>query len=156
MATDPSTLSDPQQLRNLADNARARGHEALAFACLVRIAELAGQSYDPGIEREFWEEITVAEELRTAETGRTARLSRTRQKVKRVGVLITVRDLAKAAKTTEGFRTLIDGKRPDLTAEAIVIRQPDHFDPSVIEAARTKLRQAGVTPELVTRTPAGA
>jgi hypothetical protein len=155
MATDPATLTDPQQLRILADNARARGREDLAFTCLVRIAELAGQSYDPGIEREFWEAITVAEELRSAETGRTARLSRTRQKVNRVGVLATVRDLARAPKTTEGFRILVDGKRPDLTAEAIVIRHPEHFDADVIEAAKTKLGEAGVPLALVARVTAG-
>ena len=155
MATDPATLTDPQQLRNLADNARARGREDLAFDCLVRIAELAGQSYDPGIEREFWQAINVAEELRSFETGKTARLSRTRQKVVRVGVVATVRDLAKARKTTEGFRILVAGGRPDLTAEAIAIRHPECFDKDVLDAARAKLNAAGVNLARVARATTG-
>lgn len=151
MATDPTTLTDPNQLRVLAANARSRGREEIAFACMVRIAELAGQVYDPGIEREFWEAITVAEELRSVENGKTTRLSRTRQKLARVGILATVRDLAKSPKPTEGFRILVDGQRPDLTAEAIVLRYPGQFDANVVDAAKQKLKEAGVSPESVLR-----
>jgi hypothetical protein len=139
MAVDPSTLFDPEGLRVLAGRAKERGLEELWFKCLTRIADLAGQKFEPGVEREFWQAISAAEEIRTFENGKPTRLSRTRQKIQRVGVLKTVADLASSPGQSEGFKVLVRGGRQDLTAEAIVIRHSSVFEPGVIEMARKKL-----------------
>ena len=146
MATDPDTLSDVAKLRNLLANAEKQGISELAFRCRARIAEVRSQPYSEGIEREFWNAIFIAEEIASQKNGKPTRLSRTRDKVKRVGVLRTVMDLAENAKTSPGFRLLIDARRPDLTAEAIVLRNRSDFSDDQIRASEIKLANAGVSP----------
>lgn len=144
MAVNPATLSNPDQVRNLLNNAKRLGKDALVFECQIRIGELAGEKFEDAVEREFWTAIAFAEELLTVENGKATKLSRTRQKVQRVGFSRTVNDLAAAATVSDGFLTLVNGGRPDLTAEAIVLRHVAAFEPAVRDAARAKLDAAGV------------
>lgn len=146
MSVDPVNLDDPVKLRNLMANAIRLGREDIAFRCRTRIAELHGQQFDAGIDREFWTAIVVAEEIVTARNKRTTRLTRTRQKIGRVGVLETVADLARKEGVSEGFNILVGGGRSDLTAEAIVLRHAELFDAETIENATRKLREAGALP----------
>jgi hypothetical protein len=39
----------------------------------------------------------------------------------------------------EGFRTLIDAKRPELTAEYLVVKHAPLFAPDIVNRARTRL-----------------
>jgi hypothetical protein len=139
MAVDPNSLNDPAKLRVLASNAKTRGREDIWFQALARIADLSGQNSDPGVDRDFWQAITAAEEFRSAEVGKTIRLARTRQKIGRVGIMQTVVDLASKPGVSEGFRILVRGGRSDLTAESIVVRHAHLFNPYVIQAAQAKL-----------------
>ena len=140
MAVDPGLLKDPAQVRSLMVNAAKAGSEDLVFRCQIRLAELEGSKYSDAVQREFWTAISVAEELATRKNGRTTRLNRTRQKIARVGERRCVADLAGSPKITQGFEILVRGGRPDLTAEAIVIRHSDEFDAEVVVAASAKLR----------------
>jgi hypothetical protein len=149
VAADPSVINDPARLRKLRANAERLGETALALQCNIRIAELAGQSYDDEIEREFWIAVTCAEEFKTVENGKTTRLSRTRQKYARVGALACITDWALDPKVTEGFRILLAAGRPDLTGEAIALRHPDKFSAETVQAASRKLKEHGVAPDTI-------
>lgn len=144
MAVDPENISDPKLLRNLMKNAEKAGMSDLVLHCQVRIAQLAGQEYDEALDREFWTAVAAAEEIATQKNGKTTRLSRTRQKVKRVGVVKCLIDWALDPSTTQGFSILVDGGRPELTGEAIVVRHADKFSTEAVNSARAKLVQHGV------------
>ena len=49
-----------------------------------------------------------------------------------------------ALKKTDGFAEVMEYGMPELTAEAIVLRVPDHFTSKALAAARLRLDQAGV------------
>ena len=65
-------------------------------------------------------------------------------KATRVGELQTLHDWALGQGETAGFRMLLDRNMPELTGEAIVLRHADQFEPDVVEAARSRLQNAGV------------
>jgi len=144
MPTDPSTVNDPVLLRNLMANAARAGMSDLVLKCQIRIAELAGQTFDEELEREFWTAVTVAEEIATQKNRRTTRLSRTRQKVRRVGVVQCLIDWALDQHVTQGFELLVEGGYARLTGEAIVIRHADRFPTAAVESAKYKLSQRGI------------
>jgi hypothetical protein len=143
MAADPKTLTNPRQLRVLADNARRLGRDDIVVECNIRIGELAGQVYDDVLDREFWMAVSCAEEFRSQETGRTSRFSRTRQKYGRVGAKRCLEDWALDNKVTDGFLILLRHGRPDMTGEAIVIRHAAKFSPAAVTSARRKLEAHG-------------
>ena len=142
---DPSRIDDSEKLRNLMANAKRLGHDELALACQIRIAELAGAEFDDDLEREFWIAVKMAEEFKTEENGRTTRLTRTRQKHARDGSKKCIEDLASRPDVTEGFRILAENGRPDLTFEAVLLRHADKFDSSTVNSVRKKLLDYGLT-----------
>jgi hypothetical protein len=91
-------------------------------------------------------EAHAFEHLLTEERGKTTRLPRTRQKVARVGMQQTLADWAVATQETDGFRMLLDRGMPELSGEAVILRNADHFAPDMVAAARARLELAGVDP----------
>ncbi len=142
---DPQTFTDPEKLRKLMANAVRLGYDDLAFGCQMRIAELAGATQDDPIERQFWTGLVAAEELRTAQNGRTTRLIKVRAKHKRVGAVRLLSEQMMSDELSEGFEQLVAHKRPDLTGEAIVIRNEDLFPVDAVNVARRKLMENGVS-----------
>lgn len=147
MAVDPKSITDPRLLRNLMKNAEAKGRNDLVLECQIRIAELAGQEFDEVLEKEFWIAVAAAEEFASQKNGRTTRLSRTRQKEKRVGVVRCLTDWALDPNVTQGFLILMEGNRPDLTGEAIVVRHAERFSSEAVQSARAKLVKYGANPD---------
>lgn len=141
---DPADFDDPVRLRGIIRNAERLGRPELVTACQVRIAELAGQEFDEPIERDFWEAVTMAEEVRTLANGKTTRLSRTRLKHRRDGAVKCIEDIAAKPELTAGFDFLVESGHPDLTFEAIALRHPQSFTEETLTAARAKLTDAGV------------
>jgi len=78
------------------------------------------------------------------EAGKTKRLSRTRQKLDRVGVRKTLADLALKPRPSLGFVKLVEFEMADMSAEALILKYRDEFEPHVIEAARTRLNEYGI------------
>jgi hypothetical protein len=142
-------MTDPGKLRVLLENAQRKNRGDLVLSCQVRLAELAGQSHDDVLDREFWSAVTAAEEFKTQENKRTTRLTRTRQKHARVGSRAVIEDLAASPKTTEGFRVLIEHGRPDLTFEGVVLRHHSKFGAAFISASRQKLTAHGVAVQII-------
>lgn len=141
---DPQTFTDPEKLRKLMANAVRLGYLDLAFGCQMRIAEIAGSAHKDPVERAFFTGLTAAEEFRTAEKGRTTRLVTVRSKHKRVGAVRVLTDMMMAPALSDGFETLVEHGRSDLTAEAIVLRHEDAFSVDAVNAARKKMMDNNV------------
>lgn len=142
---DPKTFTDPEKLRKLMANAVRLGYDDLAFECKMRIAELAGNAYPAGVERAFFTGLVAAEEFRTADNGRATKLIKVRAKHKKVGAIKVLSDQMMESELSDGFAQLVEHKRSDLTAEAIVMSHEDEFSVDVVNAARKKLMDNNVT-----------
>jgi hypothetical protein len=142
---DPQTFTDPDKLRKLMANAVRLGYDDLAFGCQMRIAELAGNAHPQGVERAFFTGLVAAEEFRTADNGRSTKLIKIRSKHKRVGAIKVLSDQMMETDLTDGFAKLVAHNRSDLTGEAIVMAHEDEFSVDVVNAARKKLMEHGVS-----------
>jgi len=138
---------EPDKLRTIIDNARKRGAGRLADAAFRRLIAILPEEKPGSLEHDFWQTIHAFEHLLTEERGKTTRLSRTRQKVARVGVRQTLADWAVATQETEGFRMLLERGMPELSGEAVVLRNADQFTPEMVAAARARLEAAGIDPD---------
>lgn len=136
---DPHNLDDLDKVRRLMASAERLNVQDLVIACIRRISELEGRRFADPVERRFWEIISVFEELLTKANGRTSRAARTREKVKRVGVVRTLDDLAASSKPSEGFRRLVDAGLSDYLFEYLVLEHADRFTPKAVEAAGNRL-----------------
>ncbi|MDB5506867.1 MAG: hypothetical protein JWR75_1505 [Devosia sp.] len=143
---DPGKFTDPIKLRKLAINARRLGETKLALDCQLRIAELAGQPYEAGMEREFWTAVSWAEEYKSVVNGKNTKLTKVRAKHKRAGTVQCLIDWAKDPEVTDGFDVLIAAGHSDLTGEAIVVRHAEMFDPEIVAIAERKLSTERAAP----------
>src|SRR5262245_45460759 len=141
-----ASSSDPSDLRTVMENALKSGERDIAEFALQRLAYILPAERVGTVEHDFWVCIHATEELMAQKRGKTVRLSRTRQKVGRVGVNQCLIDWAlfPIGQETEGFRMLLDWNMPEMTGEAIVLRHPSSFDKHVLDAARNRLKHAGV------------
>lgn len=142
---DPKTFTDPDKLRKLMANAVRLGYDDLAFGCQMRIAELAGNAHTDVVERAFFTGLVAAEEFRTADNGRATKLINIRARHKKFGAVRVLSDIVMAPDLSDGFAKLVEHKRSDLTAEAIVLNNEDKFSVDVVNAARKKLMDQNVT-----------
>lgn len=140
-----ANCGDPKKLRQVAENAEAKGVAELAQAARLKLYSiLPGES--PGtIEFAVWQSIYALEDVLKQERGKTIMLSRTRQKIGRQGVVQCVADLV-LGKASEGFRMLLERTMLKLLFEAIALQFPDKFEVQVLDAARRRLADAGFSP----------
>ena len=104
----------------------------------VRASKDVDDPNDPMV-LDFWKSISALEHELSLERGKTIRLSRTRQKIGRVGVETTLRDLTLSSQPSDGYHLLRERGMLDLSAEAVVLRYADRFEAEVLEAARNRL-----------------
>lgn len=138
-----AVCEDETKLRNWIVNASRQGAEEVEDAARRRLIEVRASKdvddpNDPMV-LDFWKSISALEHELSLERGKTIRLSRTRQKIGRVGVEMTLRDLALSNQPSDGYHLLRERGMLDLSAEAVVLRYPDRFDPDVRAAARNRL-----------------
>lgn len=144
-----SNCNDEIKIRNWIANANREGIEEVENAARRRLIEVraAKDIDDPNdpIVLEFWKSITALEHELSEERGKTIRLSRTRQKIARVGVEKTLTDLALQTQPSDGYHLLRVRGMLDLSAEAVVLRFPERFEPRVLEAAQQRLASASAS-----------
>lgn len=136
--------TDPDKLKTLIANARKLGNEEVRHAAQLRLYAILPSAKPGTVEHDVWQSIYALEGALAEERGKTVLLARTRQKIGRDGEIKTVADLV-TGKATEGFTMLIDRSMPELSFEAVALRHPDQFEPAVLEAARQRLADAGIT-----------
>jgi hypothetical protein len=135
---------DPKLLRTWIENAEKKKDPVIADAAFRRLVSLVPAEKKGTVEHDFWQSIHALEFVLSKEKGKTTRLSRTRQKINRVEVVQTLKDLALSKKPSAGFAMLIERGMPELTAEAVILRHPKTFDEEVCAAAHERLVSAGV------------
>ncbi len=142
-----ATCDDETKLRNWIANAEREGAQEVEETARRRLIEVrASQDVDDGndpLVLDFWKTISALEHELSLERGKTIRLSRTRQKIGRVGVETTLRDLTLSSQPSDGYHLLRDRGMLDLSAEAVVLRYAHRFEPEVLEAARNRLDADG-------------
>lgn len=136
--------NDPKDLERIAVNALRQGEHAVRHAALMRLYAISPAAKPGTLEYDVWRSIYALEGALKDERGKTVRLSRTRQKIKRDGEHRTVSDLV-IGKVSDGFRMLLDRAMPELTFEAVALRHAHAFDDEVLTAARTRLKDAGIS-----------
>jgi hypothetical protein len=130
---------DSKLLRRQADNARGKS-ELVAKAAMSRLVAVVA-THKPGtVEYECWAMINTIEELRRLE-GHPAKMGKIRPKISKLGEIAALEYVVQ--QETDGFAEIIAYGMPELTAEAIVLRFPQHFTVQAQSASRTRLREAG-------------
>lgn len=135
------TCTDPDKLKQLAENARRSGEEKVARAAERKLFAILPAAQPGTLEHDVWQSIHALEAALKSERGKTIRLARTRQKIARAGEWQTVHDLVNG-RPSEGFDMLIERGMPELTFEAVALRHPDRFDESTRSAAEARLAGA--------------
>jgi hypothetical protein len=129
-------LQDPKKLRQMIRNAKGKSQavEAAAFRRLVTIMT----GHEAGtVQHDCWSMVETIEELRRAAGRKVSRMHRMRPKIAKDGEIAALEYCA--LNETAGFAEIMAFGRPDLTAEAIVLRHPSHFSAEALVAARTRL-----------------
>lgn len=134
---------DPEELRRTAANAQRLGYREVADAARRKLYKVSPKAEAGTLEHDVWQSIYALEGSLTEERGKTTLLARTRQKIAREGEAETVASLIKKV-ASDGYKMLLDRGWPELTFEAVALRHPNRFAPSVLEAARARLTSSGV------------
>ncbi|MEH2709851.1 hypothetical protein ABIF21_004160 [Bradyrhizobium elkanii] len=135
---------DKQKLRNFMENARRHSRSDIYEAAFRQLCRVEGRNIDDPLEAEFATVMRALEEALTEEAGKTRRLSRTRQKLGRAGVRKTLADLAMKPTPSLGFLKLVEFGMGDMSAESLVLKYRDQFEPITVEAAEKRLHTYGL------------
>ena len=138
-----SECRDPKKLRQIASNAASENPD-IERAARLRLYKVL-PSEEPGtLEYDVWQSIHALEDVLSVERDKTMRLSRTRQKITRDGELKTVVDLV-LGNQSQGFDMLVERNMPELSFEAVALKHAGAFEPHVLDAARRRLEENGLT-----------
>lgn len=140
------SCTDTKKLQNWIDNARREGAPEVEKAAITQLINIEAQKNhdDPNdpVVFDFWKSITALEYVLSDERGKTTRLSRTRQKITRVGVKKTLKDLVMSPTPSDGYYLLQDRGMLEMSAESVVLRHLNAFHADIIEAAKQRLANA--------------
>ena len=136
---------DAEKLRQIAANADKQGNNDVREAARRRLYKVLPTEEPGTLEYDVWQSIYALEDTLSNERGKTTRLARTRQKIKRDKEVQTVADLI-LKRASEGFHMLVGRNLPELTFEAVALKHPDRFEPHVLQAARTRLKEIRYEP----------
>ena len=125
-------------------NARRLGRDDVYQAAFRQLCRIEGRDMDDPLEAEFSVVMCALEEALSEQNGKTTRLSRTRQKLSRVGVRQILTDLALKSKPSDGFMKLMEFGMADMSAESLILKYRQEFEPEVIAAAERRLAEYGL------------
>lgn len=134
-----SSSTDVSDLSKLMANAKRLGDENFYNQAFVRRCELEGINYDDPMHREFYQALAAYELTLEEKHGHKQPAGRTRQKLKSKGVEQCLIDWALGSHETSGFTALAERGLLELTAEYVVVKYASRFDPTVVDAARSRL-----------------
>jgi hypothetical protein len=143
---DLSNEWDRDKLKSWMKNAKRLGRDDVYQAAFRQLCRAEGRNIDDPLEAEFAMVMRALEQALSEEAGKTKRLSRTRQKLDRVGTRQTLADLALKSQPSLGFLKLVEFQMADMSAEALVVKYRDQFEPHVVRAANDRLVAHGIKP----------
>ena len=138
-------------------NAKQLGYAEVEDAAFRRLCMVLSRQFTPEAEPgpvvfSIWRSIFALEEMLTSERGKTTRLSRTlsrtRQLIRVKGEVAAVAQLCLKPKPSDGFHMLVERGFPDLLFEYVVLTHTANFPTEVAEAARQRLENHSLFPEL--------
>jgi hypothetical protein len=138
------------EARNLIENAKRTGNEAVRIAAERRLYQLFGKRNtkpeDDELTRCVWEGIAAYEDIVLARKhGKRVAASRTRDFVRRHGPKEALLRWAQRTSPSEGFLALIEAGHPEHTAEyEVAVLFPEKFPAAAVESARKRLKEYGV------------
>ena len=141
---DLSNEWDPKKLRNWMENAKRLGRNDVFQDAFRQLCRVEGRDINDPLAAEFAAVMRALEEALTEEAGKKKRLNRTRQKLDRVGVRKTLADLAVKSQPSLGFLKLVEFGMADMSAESLILKYREQFDPDVVAAAERRLNQYGI------------
>lgn len=133
--------NDVDALKQIASNARCKSAE-VERAALRRLANISAKHAPGTVENACWTMVHAVEELRRLAGRKVCRMNRMRRKIEKDGEVETLRYCA--VKQTDGFAEIVAYGTPELTAEVIVLRYPNHFEEAALTAARKRLEGVGL------------
>jgi hypothetical protein len=136
---DLSNEWDRDKRKNWMKNSKRLGRDDVYQIAFRQLCRVEGRNIDDPLEAEFAMVMRALEQAMTEEAGKTKRLSRTRQKLDRVGVRQTLADLALKPTPSLGFLKLVEFQMADMSAEALIVKYRDEFEPHVVAAANRRL-----------------
>lgn len=136
---------DKDKLRNLYRNAQSKGEIDIERAALERLWTLEGIDHDDPLHRDFAVMLAAYEHALMLKHGRNVSASRTRQKLRSKGVVRCLEDWAQGDQETAGFKSLLELGFPQYTGEAVVLRHAERFNTQIVDAARARLMEHGVS-----------
>ena len=134
-----SSYTSVADLTKLMANAKRLGEDETYKQAFVRRCELEGVDYSDPMHRDFYQALAAYELTLEEKHGRKQAAGRTRQKLKNKGVEQCLIDWASSSQETSGFVALAERGLMELTAEHVVLKYADRFDPGVVAAAQRRL-----------------
>lgn len=137
--------NDPKKLKDFAKNAEDRSENDLRDSALEKMWRLAGLNFSDPLDRDFHAMLAAYEHFLFEKHGRNLKAAYTRRALENKGVVGTLTDWAADKKPTEGFKRLVEANLAQFTGECVIIRHSNRFPPLVVDAARKRLADFGVT-----------
>jgi hypothetical protein len=134
-------LTNSQDARKLAENARRLGRHDIEAEALARVNELRAieENFTTPAEQAIAAALYAYEDQQSQVKGSNYRAHRTRQMLERHGALQAAERMVLNRKPSRGFEVLDDAGLQELSFEAIVARFPEEFSPEAVEAAHARL-----------------
>jgi hypothetical protein len=134
-------LMVPKELRNVMNNAKTQNRDDIYWVAFRRLCALEGMNHNDPLHRDFYQVLAAYESLLTQKNARTTKANRTRQKLSRHSVEKCLEDWALSSTPTQGFNLLVSAGLSELTAEYLVVKYADRFEPHVVKAAQQRLNK---------------
>lgn len=134
-------VTNKERLLQIVKNARDKS-PTVEKAAFRRLVEVSAAHAPETIEHACWQMVYTVEYLRRLNGRKVWRMNHLRPKIKKDGEIGALEYCA--MNKTAGFDEVLYYGLPELTAEAMVLRFPNHFRHTTLTAARTRLMQNGV------------
>jgi len=137
-----SDYTDLGELRRIRVNALNAGAHEYAELVQQRIWELFGTGSD-SLDEAFLRTLATYESLLFDKHQKNVKAQYIRRMLAKHGTIESLkRAVMSKGKLSSGFITLIQAGHADLTAESLVIKNADKFEPNVVQRAKEKIEQA--------------
>ena len=134
-----AACKDVSKLNNYVDNATRKNVQIVKDAAMRQLASLS-PNHEPGtLEHDFWKTIKTYELVLREDEKTTVNLYKTRKQAETEGIEKTLSEWVMNKSHGWVFNSLIEIGKLELTAESVVLRHPDKFEESIIEAANERL-----------------
>ena len=140
-----SEYGDLNELRVIRQNALRLSQTDYAEKVQQRIWELFGTGSD-SLDEAFLRTLATYESLLFDKHQKNVKAQYIRRMLAKHGTIESLkRAVMSKGKLSSGFITLVQAGHADLTAESLVIKNADKFEPNVVQKAKEKIEQATLT-----------